>query len=251
MSVPEEFLKRTKIFEQGMTDQLRGKEPPPVEMPAGDTVFEVSLPEPDRSARPLSKLDDVANNRHSARTYSETYSELEELSSLLWYTQGVKKFTRSQTMRVVPSAGARHPFETFLYLNKVKGLDKGLYRYLASEHKLLCNKKKDLTEKFVSACLHQDFVAQNAVLFIWAADIYRMRWKYGDRGYRYVFIEAGHICQNLYLFSEALDCACCAIGAYDDDKINELLGIDGQNIFTVYMASLGKKGKKNEQDQNF
>lgn len=246
MPVPEEFLKKTRIFDQGMTDQLRGKEPPPVEMPRGEAIFAVDLPELASFNQPESKLADVANTRHSSKSYSDRNLQIEELSSLLWYTQGVKKYTRSQTMRMVPSAGARHPFETFLYANKVKGIDKGLYRYFASEHKLLCNKKNDLTDEFVSACLQQDFIAQSAILFIWAADIYRMRWRYGDRSYRYVFIESGHICQNLYLFSQALDCACCAIGAYDDDRINQLLNIDGKSMFAVYMASLGKKREKNE-----
>jgi len=84
-------------------------------------------------------------------------------------------------------------------------------------------------------------VANCAVTFIWAADFYRMSWRYGERGLRYIYIDAGHVCQNLYLAAEAINSGVCAIGAYEDDIINEILGLDGENQFTVYVATLGKR----------
>jgi len=93
----------------------------------------------------------------------------------------------------------------------------------------------------MDSCLRQNMVANCAVTFIWDADFYRMSWRYGERGLRYIYLDAGHVCQNLYLAAEAVSSGVCAIGAFEDDKINEILGLDGENHFTVYVATLGKR----------
>ncbi len=168
---------------------------------------------------------------------------LEELTYLLWLTQGVKEIvTPKHTLRTVPSAGARHAFETYLLINQVEGLKPGLYRYLALENELYpLNLDLEINQKITTACEDQQQVCTSAVTFIWVAIKARMYWRYGERGYRYLFLDAGHICQNLYLAAEAIDCGVCAIAAFDDDQLNNVLGLDGVERFAVYLGSLGKK----------
>ena len=99
----------------------------------------------------------------------------------------------------------------------------------------------EIADKLVDACLGQVFIKNSAVTFIWVAVPYRMTWRYSERGYRYMFLDAGHVGQNLYLAAEGIDCGACVIGAYDDDAVNNLLGFDGKELFVIYMASVGKK----------
>ena len=81
----------------------------------------------------------------------------------------------------------------------------------------------------------------SGVVFLWTAVPYRMTWRYGERGYRDLHLDAGHVCQNLYLAAEAVGCGVCAIAAFDDDVMNDLLGIDGNDQFLIYLATAGKK----------
>ena len=146
------------------------------------------------------------------------------------------------TLRNVPSAGARHAFETYLLVNRVQGLHPGLYRFLAVKHKLVeVSLDPSLADKITEACLEQRFVNTSAVTFIWIAIPYRMVWRYGERGYRYLYIDVGHVCQNLYLAAEAIDCGVCAIAAFNDEAVNDVLGIDGKQQFVIYVATIGKK----------
>jgi SagB-type dehydrogenase family enzyme len=141
----------------------------------------------------------------------------------------------------VPSAGARHPFETFLLINRVDTLEPGLYRFLASKHKLQEVKIDDtLCDAFAQANWSKEMLRTSAVIFIWVAIGYRMTYRYGNRGYRYMHLDAGHVCQNLYLAALAVDCGVCAVGGFYDDKVNELLNLDGLENFVIYMATVGR-----------
>ncbi|MGM0771651.1 MAG: SagB/ThcOx family dehydrogenase [Halobacteriota archaeon] len=138
------------------------------------------------------------------------------------------------TFRTVPSAGARYALETYILANNVEGLEKGVYRFLPIEHKLLAIRTdSDIGNNITAACLDQKFVKENAATFIWTAITYRMTYRYGQRGYRYLHLDAGHVCQNLY--------GVCAIAAFMDDEMNDILGIDGKEEFTIYVATLGKQ----------
>jgi SagB-type dehydrogenase family enzyme len=142
----------------------------------------------------------------------------------------------------VPSAGARHAFETILLVNRVECLPAGLYRYIATRHALLnLNAPEDVADQIRGACLQQDQITGSAVTFIWTAIAERMAWRYVERSLRYLHLDAGHVCQNLYLVGEAIGCGTCAIAAFDDEKINEVLGLDGIGQFVIYLASLGKR----------
>ena len=142
----------------------------------------------------------------------------------------------------MPSAGARHPFETFILVNRVEGLQPGLYRYLALSHRIArLPVADDIDQQLTAACLKQQHVLNSAVTFIWVADVQRTVWRYCQRGYRYMFLDAGHVCQNLYLLAEAIGCGVCALAAYDDDMVNAALGLDGEKLFAIYLATLGKR----------
>jgi SagB-type dehydrogenase family enzyme len=236
------FLEQTKYPNLGRSDQQEGAPPPPAEQPfSGDQI--VDLPLPGECQIPQVNLKDLIEQRTSVREYSDEPLDLATLSFLLWATQGVKEVVRGYvTLRTVPSAGARHAFETYLLVNRVEGLEPGLYRYLALEHKLgLVRLGTEVAEEIHGGCLGQGMVCDSAVTFIWTAVPYRMTWRYQERGYRYLYLDVGHVCQNLYLAGEAVGCGSCAIGAFDDDRMDRILGIDGESEFVIYLSSLGKK----------
>lgn len=199
---------------------------------------------------------DLLNTRTSKRKYTEEAPSLEELAYLLWAVQGVRQVIgkeRKATFRTVPSAGARHPFETYLFVNRVEGLEKGLYHYLALEHKLefletMENQEKKVTEAFGG----QAFVGNAPVTFVWTVLPYRSEWRYTVNAQKYALIDAGHLCQNLYLACESIGCGACGIGAYEQSLADGLLGLDSEptdgkgNEFVVYAASAGKVKSKEE-----
>ena len=239
--IGREFLEKTKYKYLIMSDQAKNLPQPPLGLKAESDKKIIVLPQP-KNVDVNIKLVEAMENRRSLRRYSDKPLTLEELSFLLWCTQGVKRISHNVTFRMVPSAGARHAFETYILMNRVDGLSPGLYRYLALDHKLqeveIC---EEIADKLVDACLGQTFIKNSAVTFIWVAVAYRMTWRYGERGYRYMFLDAGHVAQNLYLAAEGIGCGTCVIGAYDDDAVNRLLGIDGKEQFAIYLAAVGKK----------
>lgn len=194
---------------------------------------------------------ELIRGRESRRKYADIPLSLLELSFLLWSTQGIRHFAGHKnpvTFRNVPSAGSRHAFETFLFVNQVEGLKKAVYHYLPEEHGLeLWDGGPDFDEKLADALCGQQFAASSPVLFVWAAVPYRMEWRYGLKAAKYILIDAGHICENLYLACEAIGCGTCAVGAYDQDRMDELLGFmpgpsaEKNYACTVYAAPVGKK----------
>lgn len=242
-SIGREFIEKTKSKYAEPSLQSQGAPQPPLELDYPPTSALIALPEPDRMQVPGIDLRAAIEARITVRHYSDQPLALEELSFLLWATQGVRQVTaRPVTLRNVPSAGARHAFETYLLVNRVAGLQPGLYRYVAGEHALLLlDGRDDVKARLTRGCYEQKQVANSAVTFFWVAVLERMYWRYGERGYRYLFLDAGHVCQNLYLAAEAVGAGACAIGAFDDDALNGELGLDGESLFAVYAASLGKR----------
>lgn len=242
-TIGQEFMEKTKYQYLGESDQDKGLPQPPLAWEAqGEEV--IALPSPESIEVPPLDITAAFAQRKTWRKYVDEPMSLSELAYLLWQTQGVRKITnRPATMRTVPSAGARHPFETFLLVNRVQGLRPGLYRYLALEHKLaVMNLDAHISQRIEADCGEQPYVSNSAVTFIWVADIYRSVYRYQDRAYRYVLLDAGHVCQNLYLAVTPIGCGCCAIGAFDDDRINNTLGLNGVDQFVVYAATVGKIG---------
>jgi SagB-type dehydrogenase family enzyme len=237
-------MEMTRYSRISRADQFRDLPAPPLEKkPAGDDIRFISLPEPAEISIPRQDLRYAIESRRSVRQYAPDSLTLQELAYLLWCTQGiVASHEPYATFRNVPSAGGRHAFETYLLVNRVDGLEPGLYRYLAFSHRLVpIEIGSDMADRIMKACLEQAMVKDSAVTFIWSCVIYRMAWRYSERAYRLVFLDAGHVCQNLYLAAEQVNCGTCAMGAFDDELMAGLLGIDGVNEFVIYCAAVGRK----------
>jgi SagB-type dehydrogenase family enzyme len=234
------FLKDTirKRIDFRLTDQNQGIPSPPLEQPVKKKTKTVNLP--DRSTwAGIPELDITAaiGNRKSRRVYTTESLSIDELAYLLWCTQGM----RNNPFRNVPSAGCRHAFETYLAVLNVEGIVPGMYRYLPLSHQLSFEFSDEmLAKKMVTASLGQSYPGKAAVTFIWVAVPYRMEWRYGLAAHKVIAIDAGHVCQNLYLACETINAGTCAIAAYDQEEMDELLGIDGENEFTIYLAPVGK-----------
>ncbi len=241
--VGRDFMQKTQYDYLEPSDQGKGLPQPPLFDEPDPARQRFDLPDPFDLSVPPVDLVRLITDRRTLRRYADQPITPAELSTLLWCTQGVKRVTgRPSTQRTVPSAGARHAFETFLLLNRVKGFDPGLYHYLSGEHRLeAVDLDSGIGDRITESALNQKQVKDSVVTFIWVADVYRMAWRYGERGYRYLHLDAGHVCQNLYLSAEAMGCGVCAIAAYDDAGLNQLLGVDGESRFVIYVASVGKK----------
>lgn len=245
-SIGSEFMRKTSYPYLPVSPQDSGIPQPPLELAPPEGAKLLALPPVAKINMPAVDLRLAMESRVSVRSYSNQAVMLDELSCLLWLTQGVRRVsTRPVTLRNPPSAGGRHAFETYLVINRVKEVPPGLYRYAALEHALLeINLSPDVNDRITHACLNQQQVASCAVTFLWTAVVERMYWRYTERGYRYLLMDAGHVCQNLYLAAEALGCGVCALGAFDDDVLNSILGVDGETQFVVYGGTLGKRLEK-------
>lgn len=203
-----------------------------------DAIKTVGLLPPETTGGPPSW--DVIRVRRSLRSYTHEPVTMQELSQLLWATQGTTLEMSGYKFRAAPSAGALYPVETYLVINRVEQLDAGLYHYDAVEGHLQLLEEGNLGSRAAAAALDQPMAEQAAVVFIWTAVAERAKWKYLERAYRYIYLDAGHIGQNLYLAATAQGLGCCAIGALYDEEVNQLVGADGVNETVVYMACVGK-----------
>jgi len=222
--------------------QSLGERPPVIEKPVVKGAKIIVLPEPETWSIPPCDLQQAIVNRQSHRRFTQESLALEELAFLLWATQGVREeLHEAAVLRTVPSAGCRHPFETYLAINRVEGVESGLYRYLPLEHALVFEKAvPHLSARVSAATRGQGFAGQSAVTFFWTAIPSRTEWRYAEASYKVIALDAGHVCQNLYLACEAINAGTCAIAAYNQALADELLGVDGDEEFCLYIAPVGK-----------
>jgi len=249
MTSREEYLSFLKAFwwderDKTETDKQKNKPAPPLEKPVspGDALIDLAAPE-SLSFRTKTVFEAIRNRRTHRKFTAESLS-LEELSFLLWSTQGVHEIDNlGRSKRTVPSAGARHPFETYLLVQRVSGLEPGLYRYLPLEHRLcVLSKERIPKNRIVDGFRGQAFIAEAAVIFIWTVIPYRSEWQYLMVAPKMTALDAGHICGNLYLACEAAGAGTCAVGMYDQERLDAIVGVDGQEEFAVYAAPVGKVG---------
>ena len=244
----KKFIHNTYEDQLSTSAQQAGEPQPPLELPIPEGAVQIPLPAMEDVYHPQMTLVKSILQRRSLRQYSKEALSLGELSLLLFTSQGVQDMREGRsnkvTFRPVPSAGARHAFETFLLINRVEGVPAGLYRYSALNHSLVeVNVEEDIAQQVTEGCFGQKQVLNSAVTFIWTAVVERMTWRYVERGYRYLLLDAGHVCQNVSLVAETIDSGVCAIAAYNDARLNEVLGVDGDDVFAIYVAALGKKVK--------
>lgn len=241
-------------FDQITTDQQANLPRPDVQKPVSEGATLIDLVAPEKLTVGDAPLYELIKNRRSQRVFSDAPVSLEELSFLLWATQGISQITEDAGIkyykRTVPSGGNRHPFETYLSIHNVPGLDIGLYRYLPLSHQLVVERLGDEIPVQTSAGgLNQSstrdgkpfpFIERSAVTFIWTATPYRTEWRYGPAASKLIAVDAGHLCQNLYLACGAIGAGMVAVGAYDRIKMDEVLGVDGVDEFSIYCAPVGK-----------
>ena len=210
---------------------------PEQQKPIPPDAVPIDLPDPNDPALGNLSVREAIFRRESHRKYSDAALTISELSFLLYATQGVRKYTPKYSFRAVPSAGCRHSFETYLFIRRVEGLDESLYRYLPLTHQLTLTGRPD-PESLNQAMNKQ--LWNSAVVFIWTAIPFRMEWRYGEESAKLILLDAGHLCQNLYLAAESIDCGVCAIGAYSQRETDAFVGADGEEEFAVYLATVGK-----------
>ena len=228
------------------TQQSQGIRPPPAQKPVPPGSKAILLPNQDTWTIPPCNLQTAIANRESHRRFTSESLSLEELAFLLWATQGVRaELHEAAVLRTVPSAGCRHPFETYLAVMRVDGLAGGIYRYLPLDHCLIPVREiENLPAHLTAATRGQSLTGQAAVTFIWTVIPERTEWRYSEASYKVIALDAGHVCQNLYLACEAIGAGTCAIAAYNQTLADELLGVDGNQEFSIYMAPVGKTIKQ-------
>ena len=193
-------------------------------------------------------LYEVLWRRRSHRYYKDEPISIADLSKLLYFSLGVSAFTSAYfyekyPLRMYPTAGALNPIETYVSVQNVEGLNRGIYVYLYNDHSLGLLKKGDFSKKLWKACIEQDHVRDAAVNIILVAKVNRTYWKYGERAYRYVHLDCGHASQNVLLVATSLDLGSCVVGAFFDDEICEVLGIDCEWEIPMEVITIGKISK--------
>ena len=196
----------------------------------------VGLPDP-RGLKGMS-LEGAIQARRSHRTYRAEPLSLEEISRLLYAASGITDRTRG--FRAAPSAGALYPVETYPVVHNVAGLERGIYHYVPQEHALEWLQAMDVRAAMVVAGVGQEMIGRAQACFVLSAIFQRTRWRYRERTYRYVLLEAGHIAQNIYLAATSLGLGACAVGAFLDDELNGLVGLDGEREAALYVITVGR-----------
>ncbi|MFX0075070.1 MAG: SagB/ThcOx family dehydrogenase [Candidatus Hermodarchaeota archaeon] len=203
-----------------------------------NTIQKIELPKPEFDV--TINFWSVIKNRHSTRKFNNNPMSIMELSLFLYGMSGLNRVFPQYAFRTVPSAGGLYPIEIYPVINNVTGLEKGLYHYNIQEHSLNFLKEGDFRRDIAEGCLDQNMAFTSAINFIWTAMIGRSQWKYLQRCYRYIYLDAGHIGQNFYLVAEALGLGACTIGALYDDELNQFLEIDGKTETVIYIGVVGK-----------
>ena len=197
----------------------------------------VELPEP---APAGADLWEALARRRSARDFTGEPLSLQELATLLWAGAGVSAVQAGYALRTAPSAGALYPVETYVVAHRVDGLEPGVYHYAVLERVLERLRAGDVRVAAARAALDQDIARDAAAVFVWSAVWSRSIWKYGQRAYRYVPLDAGHIAENVALAAVALGLGSCQIAAIYDDEADQLLGVDSEEEGTLYMTAVGR-----------
>lgn len=188
---------------------------------------------------------ELMQTRESRRDFQRVEISREELSMLLKYSCGIMQHPHAMHQhRAQPSGGGRFPIEMYLMVlhadAAADGVPTGLYHYDVKDHRLEILVSRQFKEAEMSQLFYDSWVKDASVVLVMTAVFRRSQHKYGERGYRLILLEAGHIGQNLYLVSEALGLKCCALGGVWDEGIEQLLDLDGVGESLVYTIAVGK-----------
>jgi SagB-type dehydrogenase family enzyme len=185
-------------------------------------------------------VEDAIARRRSVRDYANGALTLDDLARLLHHSVGITDTRWGSALRAAPSAGAQYPLETYAIVHSVEEMIAGVYHYNVRDHSLEPLRRGDFRQPLIDYGLGQEFLGRANVVLILTAIFQRTRWRYQERTYRYVAMEAGHIAQNVYLMGTAMGLGVCAAGAFWDDDVNRLLGVDGKQEAALYLLSVGR-----------
>lgn len=207
--------------------------------PSGNSTPEgpegaITLPEPRLESS--TSVEEALRDRRSVRDYAKRPLGLAELGQVLWAAQGV---TDDEGHRTAPSAGALYPLEVYVVAGSVEGLVPGVYHYRPGEHSLVRTGDGDRRAALQAAAINQTSVGDAPATLVIAAVPERTTARYGERGGRYVAMEAGHAAENVYLQAEALELATVAIGAFDDGEIRGIIGLS-EEVEPLYLMPIGR-----------
>jgi len=237
---PGEVFQEDTRYSRRQTTSMRRAPPSPPLYKAYPGVDLVPLPRPEE--RPDTGVLDAIAARRSIRSYTADPMTLDELGTLLQASAGITATTRGFAFRAAPSAGALYPVESYLVANRVEGLDPGVYHYGVAHHGLEAIHLQDVRKVVAAAGLGQPCLENASAVFIWTAMIDRCRAKYRDRGWRYVYLDAGHIAAQLSLAAVALGLGSVQVGAFYDDELAELVGVDLDEEPPLYLSAVGRPG---------
>ena len=237
LSIGERFHKETSITSLSIKKSLpRTKSARPARFKEYPGARIVKLPKPDYEG---DSLEEALKDRRSIRDYSREPLALDQLSQLLFAAQGITGKKYGQTLRTTPSAGALYPFEIYIVVNNVKGLTQGIYHYAVIKHALELIKVGNFKQAITNAGMGQKVLGNSGVTFVLSAIFDRTRHKYSERGYRYAYLEAGHISQNIYLQSVSLGLGSVGVGGFNDEEFNKLIGVDGESEAAIHLHAVG------------
>ncbi len=194
---------------------------------------------PSQFQESTSNFTEVILKRKSTRSFSTQPLSKVDLAFLLWASTGIQRIEHDYEFRTAPSAGALYPIETYIAANNVEELKEGIYHYNIKNHSLEEIKLGNFGDKLTHAALDQEMCADASVVFIWTAVFGRSKWKYSQRAYRYIYLDAGHIAQNLALAAVSITCGSCHAGAFFDDEINSIVDIDGTEESAICLSVVG------------
>ncbi|UCG55519.1 MAG: SagB/ThcOx family dehydrogenase [Dehalococcoidia bacterium] len=196
--------------------------------------MKITLPKPKYDGE--ISIEEAILHRRSIRNYINQPLTLQEVSQLLWSAQGM---TNTYGNRTPPSAGATYPLETYIVVGDVDGISEGIYRYNPQQYELIKVLEGQHREALAKAALNQWFIAE-APLDIVSPSIYkRTTARYGERGIRYVHMEAGHAAENVCLQAVALNLGTVVIGAFNDDRVSDIMALDDNEV-PLYIMPVGR-----------
>jgi len=238
MSFGDEFQRLSKYFRESLKGRsLDWDRKPPLykKYSAENEMFELAQPERE-GGQPLYQ---TLQQRRSVRNYQNKALDGKLMSQILWAAQGISLATEYHQFRTAPSAGGLFPIETYCVINNVNGFKPGLYHYQVPYHALVLVKEGSFGLDLARAALGQKMLRDSAFNLVWTAMIERSKWKYEQRAYRYIYLDAGHIAQNAALAAVSCGLGSCQVGAFFDEEVNRIIGIDGETEFAIYMSSFG------------
>ena len=226
---------------RGMYRSRRRPEMPDlITKPKGGKIIKL---DPPKDVKGVSLYEAICKRR-SHREFHDKPLTLEQLSKLLYFSAGVTATVSAYSfgeyvLRAYPTAGALNSVEVYISVRNVEGLEKGLYRYIYTDHSIELLKPGDVNRELYRACLDQEHVRDAPINIALTARIDRTYWKYGDRAYKYVHWDAGHASQNFLLVAESLGMKSCVVGAYFDEEVCKVLGIDCEKELPMLIIPIG------------